>query len=82
MQQLLSGAIPYADSIDDGDHVNEMAIQCCGRDASAVLCVRQKRKRNDFRELKQRGRNESAVANPDPNARCTDIAQLRRCWPR
>ena len=35
-----------------------------------------------FGGLKQHGRNESAVANPDPNARCTDIAQLRRGWPR
>jgi hypothetical protein len=78
MLQLLSGAIPCADSIADGDQVNEMAIQCCRRDASAVLCVLSKRKRNDFWELKPHGRNESAVANHDRNARCTDIAQLRR----
>jgi len=82
MQQLLSGAIPCDDSIDGGDQVNEMAIQCCRRDASAVLCVLPKRKRNDFWELKPHGRNESAVANPDRNVRCTDIPQLRRSWLR
>ena len=78
MQQLLSGAIPCDDNIDDGDQVNEMAIQCWRRDASAVLCVLSKRKRKDFWQLKLHGRNESTVANPDRNARCTDIAQLRR----
>ena len=52
MQQLLSGAIPYPDSIEDCDQVNEMAIQCCRRDASAVLCVLPKTKRNDLWELK------------------------------
>ena len=81
MQQLLSGAIPCDDSIDGGDQVNEMAIQCCRRDASAVLCVLPKRKRNDFWELKPHGRNESAVANPDRNVRCTDIAQLDEVGP-
>ena len=60
MRQLLSGAIPCDDSIEDGDQVNEMAIQCCRRDASAVLCVLPKTKRNDLWELKPHGRNESA----------------------
>jgi hypothetical protein len=45
----LGRAIHCADSIDDGSRVNEMAVQCCRRDASAVLCTREKRKRNDFR---------------------------------
>ena len=42
MQQLLSGAIPCTDSIDCGDRVNEMAVQCYPRNASAVLCRRRK----------------------------------------
>jgi len=81
MQQLLSGAIPCADSIEDGDHVNEMAIQRCRCDASAVLWVRQKRKRNDFWLRKSPGWNESAAANPDQDTRCTDLARRWRSWP-
>jgi hypothetical protein len=43
MRPLLSGTIPCANRRDDSARVNEMAIQYYRRDASAVLCTRQKR---------------------------------------
>lgn len=82
MRQLLSGAIPCADSIDDGDHVNEMAIQCCRRDASTVLCARRKRKRNDFWELRSPGGNESAGPNPDHDPVAQTLRNVRKISPR
>jgi hypothetical protein len=55
MRPLLSGTIPCANRRDDGARVNEMAIHCYRRDASAVLCTRHKRKRNDFWKRKAAG---------------------------
>jgi hypothetical protein len=54
LQTLLYGTIPGADSIGGNAHVNEMAIQCCRRDASAVLSRQRKRKRNDFWKARAR----------------------------
>src|SRR5438552_12693156 len=78
----LGRAIPCADSIDDHSQVNEMGIQCCGRDASAVLCTRQKRKRNDF----SGGARQPAESNLSPpitivtslHKRCATSAKLAR----
>jgi hypothetical protein len=52
MVQLLGGVIPCANHIADVDQVNEMAVQCYRRNASVVLCVQWKRKRNDFSEAR------------------------------
>jgi hypothetical protein len=81
LRKLLGGIIPCTDSIDDGAHVNEMTVQCYCHDASAVLCTRQRRKWNDFREIKPAGRNETATVKPDQDARCTNVAQRARAWP-